>query len=370
MIEYESYMSILSSITASLQSANAGGTGVVGIDIGSSSIKVVELKEDKGVVTLSTYGEVQLGPYANKELGQSVQLESGEEQAALVDVIRESAVKSRDAVFSMPLSSSFVTNVSIEADADADLAALVRVEARKVIPASLSEVTLDWAEVEVTKSEEKLSQTPHRNVLIAAIQNSARERFKVLLQFAGFKQPPTEIECFSTIRSLFTSDDQDVVIIDIGATSSKLYIARKGLLMRMHRIRAGGAIATKQISQAMSIDFEEAEILKHAADASAPNFAELKRVHNVSYDRAFREFRQVLREYEMKTGITFSEVHLSGGGALFPGIENHLATALDREVVKANPFSKVAYPAFMEDVMKEIGPSFTVALGAALRKFE
>jgi type IV pilus assembly protein PilM len=342
---------------------------VVGVDIGSSSMKVVELKQNKGVITLSTYGEVQLGPYSNREIGQTVNLSISKEQEALVDIIRESAVKARNAVFAMPLSSSFVTNVSIEADADADLSSLVRMEARKVIPSSLSEITLDWAEVELTKTELAAGEK-RRNVLIAAIQNSALERFKVLMQFAGLIQPPTEIECFSTIRGLYTSEEEDIAIIDIGAVSAKLYIARKGLLMRMHRIRAGGAVATKQIEQALEVDFETAEQMKYAADRKSDSFAELKRAHDSSYDRAFREFRQVLAEYEEKTGVALGSVHLSGGGALFPGTDAYLAQATNREVILANPFSKVAYPAFMEDIMDEIGPSFTVALGAALRSFE
>ena len=352
-----------------MQAGSTSTDTVVGIDIGSSSMKVVELKQSKGVITISTYGEVQLGPYANREIGESVSLDTLKEQQALVDIIRESAVKARNAVFAMPLSSSFVTNVSIEADADADLSALVRIEARKVIPASLSEITLDWAEVEMTKTELATEQNK-RNVLIAAIQNSALERYKILMQFAGLVKPPTEIECFSVIRSLFTSEEEDIAIIDIGAVSAKLYIARKGLLMRMHRIRAGGAVASKQISQVLEVDFETAEKMKYAADRKNSSFAELKRAHDSSYDRAFREFRQVLTEYEEKTGITLDSVHLSGGGALFPGIDTHLSQAINREVIPANPFSKVAYPAFMEDIMDEIGPSFTVALGAALRSFE
>jgi type IV pilus assembly protein PilM len=362
-------MKFFNSIVSSLQSNNAASDTVVGVDIGSSSMKVVELKQSKGVITLSTYGEVQLGPYNNREIGQSVNLETSQEQEALVDIIRESAVKARNAVFAMPLSSSFVTNVSIEADADADLASLVRIEARKVIPSSLSEITLDWAEVELTKTE-RAAEENRRHVLIAAIQNSALEQFKVLMQFAGLVQPPTEIECFSTIRSLYTSEEEDIAIIDIGAVSAKLYIARKGLLMRMHRIRAGGAVATKNIEQALEVDFETAEQMKYAADRTSDSFAELKRAHDSSYDRAFREFRQVLAEYEEKTGVTLSSVHLSGGGALFPGIDTYLSQAIDRDVVIANPFSKVAYPAFMEDIMDVIGPSFTVALGAALRSFE
>ena len=162
-------MKTLKDLVSSLATADST-TGAVGIDIGSSSIKVVELQERNEVLTLTTYGELQLGPYMGKPLGESVQLEPKSEQEALVDVIRESAVTARNAVFAMPLSSSFVTNVSIEADADADLAPMVRVEARKVIPASLSEVTLDWAEVEHV--EGKNEEANRRDVLIAAIQNN------------------------------------------------------------------------------------------------------------------------------------------------------------------------------------------------------
>ncbi len=363
-------MSLFGNILSSIQHSKDASGGVLGIDLGSSAVKVVELQEKKGVITLVTYGELQLGPYVGKAIGESVVLDAKQEQEAFVDVVRESAVKARSAVFAMPLSSSFVTNVTIEAEADADLAAMVRVEARKVIPASLSEVALDWAEVEMSKKEIGDGQGDRRNILIAAIQNSALERFKVLMQFAGMQQPPTEIECFSTIRSLYDSAETDIAVIDIGAVSSKLYIARKGLLMRMYRIRAGGAIATKRIAEVLEVNFEKAEEMKYAADKQASNFSDIRRAHHSSYDRAFREFNQVLREYEQKTGVTFTTVYLSGGGALFPGIDAHLKEALGREVVLANPFAKVAYPAFMEDTMREIGPSFTVALGAAMRAFE
>ncbi len=349
-------------------SAVSGTVGAVGVDVGSSSIKVVELQEKDEVLTLTTYGELQLGPYGGKELGEPVQLEPKSEQEALVDVIRESAVEMRSAVFAMPLSSSFVTNVSLEAEADDDLSPMVRVEARKVIPASLSEVTLDWAEVERPKKED--DGVNRRDVLIAAIQNAALERLKVLMQFAGFKEPPTEIECFSAIRGLYNTKEPNTVIVDIGATSTKLYIAHDALLMRMHRVRAGGAVVTKEIAKAMKVDFVKAEVMKQAADRSSDNFSDIKRAHDSTYERPFREFNQVLREYENKTGHKIDVVYLTGGGALFPGVDILLKDIIKKDVELANPFSKVSYPAFMDDVIKKIGPSFTVALGAALRDFE
>ena len=345
---------------------------VVGIDIGSSAIKVVDVEDKKGVLTLNTYGELQLGPYSQKNIGESVLPTPKQEQEALIDVLRESGVTAKRAVYAMPLSSSFVTNVQIEAAPDTDISSLVRVEARKVIPVSLNEITLDWAEVEFAPETDAKSKpvAKDRNVLIAAIQNGALERFKVLMQFVGITDPPTEIECFSTIRSLHQSADKDVAIIDIGAISSKLYIGKSGLLMRMHRIRAGGAIATNRIASVLNISFEDAEIKKQAADKNSSDFADIKRAHNSSYERAFREFAQVLREYENKTGNMITTIHLSGGGALFPGIEAYVQDIVGRPVTNAHPFSKVSYPAFLQDTIKEIGPSFSVALGAALRAFE
>ena len=147
-------MSALSNIFKGIGSNSSNN--VVGIDVGSSSIKVVELEDKKGVITVTTYGELQLGPYAGKSVGESVNLTAKQEQEALVDVLRESAVSAKDAVFAMPLSSSFVTNVTLQAEPDADLSAMVRIEARKVIPASLSEVALDWAEVEQVKTKKRL----------------------------------------------------------------------------------------------------------------------------------------------------------------------------------------------------------------------
>lgn len=363
-------MQFLNSILGSFAKSLSHNNRVIGVDVGSSSIKVVEIEDREGILTLTTYGEVQLGPYVDKPVGYAVKLEANQEQEALVDVLRESASQAEQAVFSMPLSSSFVTNVSITLpDEETDLASMVRVEARKVIPASLNEITLDWAEVEVGTTDAEES-TVVRNVLIAAIQNNALERFKVLMQFAGLPQPPTEIECFSAVRALFNTDETHIAIIDLGAQSAKLYLARKGLLMRMHRVRAGGAVATAAIAKALEIAFAEAEDKKLHVQRSDAEFSKLQQIHHESYDRAFREFGQVIREYEQKAGAPLDAIYMSGGGALFPGTEKHLATALEREIRRADPFTKVAYPAFMEDVMQEVGPSFTVALGAALRSFE
>lgn len=342
---------------------------VVGIDIGASSIKVVELQNRNNVITLTTYGELELGPYdQEKPVGESVTLTAQIERQALVDILRESAVKAKQAVFAMPLSSSFVTVMSLQAPAKEDISPRVRVEARKYIPVPMAEVTLDWAEVEHSVASKSENET--RDVLLAAIQNEALKRFTTLMQTVEFANPPIEIECFSAIRSLYTDDQPDMAIIDVGAVSTKMYIVRGGLLQRMYRIRAGGVLYTEKLASSLKCQFEEAEILKRSLTTEHPQFGDALKIHQVAYDRVLKEFAQVISEYEKRTGVAVPVIQLIGGGALFPNFAAYVSQHLNRPAVLAQPFNKVAYPAFMEDTMNIIGSSFVVALGAALRTFE
>ncbi len=343
---------------------------VVGIDIGSSSIKVVELENKKDILTLTTYGEIQLGPYVDDDVGKAVTLSPKKEQEAFVDILRESAVKTKDAVFSMPLSSSFVTNIHVKADAEADLDPLVKSESRKVIPVPLSDVVLDWAELssDDTKNKNKKGSVNY-NILIAAIQNVYLNRFKILMKFAELNNPPIEIECFSLIRAIYKGKEDNFAIIDIGASSTKLYIVKAGVLMRMYRVRVGGMAVSKQISKIMEIDFAEAEQKKK--ELHTDNLPiDFRRANESVYGRVLREFSQVLNSYERKSGDKLTTVYLSGGGSLFPGTVGYVKDILNKNTVMVDAFSSISYPAFMEDVMKEISPSFAVSLGAALRWFE
>lgn len=336
----------------------------LGLDIGSSSVKVVELEERAGVLTLTTYGETQLGPYDGKDVGQATVLDAAKEQQAVVDVLRESATKARSAVLAMPLSASFVTVMSLLAAPDEDLGPRIRIEARKYIPTQINEVTLDWAEVTSADA------AGAREVLLAAIQNDALSRMRNLSTFVGFGAPPTEIECFSAIRAAGAMSNEVVALIDIGATVTKLYLTRSGLLQRMHRVRAGGAIVTQRAAEALSVSFNEAEMIKRAPTPEGTQARDVDRASRSVYDHAFEEFRHVMAEYERTHGVSVGRILLSGGGALYADVAIEAGQLFNKEVMVVNPFTKVAYPAFMDDHLRTIGPSFTVALGAALRAFE
>ncbi len=339
---------------------------VVGIDLGSSSVKVVEIQQQEDVLILKTYGELQLGPYAQTDLGKATKLSTEQQTEALVDVLRESKVTAKSGVMTLQLSTSFVTVFSIAASEKEDIGPRVRVEARKYIPIPLSDVTLDWSELPPIGEND----SPVREVLVAAVQNEARAETFSLLQALQMSSQPTEIELFSTLRAVSKTDDKSIAIIDLGAQTSKLYIAHEGIVRKIHRVFAGGSQVTQRIADQLQIKFEDAENQKRNYTQEVSHAQEIKRAVTITFERPLQEFKRVIDQYQIRTGIDVSRIIISGGSSAFVDMKGYIEYLFNKPVEKANPFEKIAYPAFMEDTLKEIAPTFTVALGAALRPFE
>jgi Tfp pilus assembly PilM family ATPase len=158
--------------------------------------------------------------------------------------------------------------------------------------------------------------------------------------------------------------------MDFGAASTKMYMTHSGILSRMHRVNVGGEQVTQAIAETLDIDFAEAEMIKQQTGQHDKHYAAVKQAYATVYGRSLREFRQVLDHYQSKADKKFPYISVCGGASLFPGLGSQLLDKLDIEVESIDPFKNVAYPAFMEDVMQQIGPSFVPALGAALRNFE
>lgn len=341
-------------------------THVVGIDYGSSSVKVVELRQKDSALTLSTYGELQLGPYGEQDMGSITHLEMPKRIEALVDVLRESKVTATSGVMSLQLSTSFVTVFSLTAKENEDIGPRVRVEARKYIPVPMTDVTFDWSELPSLGS----APATVKDVLVAAVQNEAHANSLALLQAVKMSSQPTEIELFSTMRAISKTTDTSLAVIDLGAQTSKIYISKEGIIRKTHRVFAGGAQATDRIAKALAISFDDAENRKRNYSENDEQAVTIKKSVVSTFERPLQEFKRVLSQYELRCGEPVSRIVITGGSSTFRDMETYVNYMLDRSVERANPFAKVAYPAFMEDVLIDIAPTFSVAIGAALRSFE
>ena len=117
---------------------------VLGIDVGASSVKIVQLKKKNGKAVLETYGEIALGPYASAQVGQSTSPPAEKIGEALTDLMREANVTAHTGGIAVPLSSSLISVITLPTKSKEDLKTMVPIEARKYIPVPVSEVALDW----------------------------------------------------------------------------------------------------------------------------------------------------------------------------------------------------------------------------------
>lgn len=354
----------LSKLSALLKKDIAKPTrsGVVGVDVGSSAIRVVELHENKGIATLDTYGELQLGPYEGTEIGRTTHLPPAKLTEAFVDILREASASSKDVAIAISYNASFITIVSVPTTDSEQITNMIPVEARKYVPVPLNEISLDWFPVSAR------SEKNETKILLAAIHNEALKRYDVMVKGASLEKKFTEIEIFSTIRSSVSQKDDTVAIIDFGAGSTKLYITRKGVVGKTHSVLMSGVELTNAIMQAMSVEFAKAEEMKRTSGLfGIPDDPRMQKALISVLERGMHEMQKVIARYEEEEDTKVEKVILSGSGALLNGLPAYTQDMLGRPVTIANPFSKVAYPAFLEDTLKEAGPSFAVAVGAALR---
>ncbi len=348
----------------------APGTSVVGIDIGSSAIKVVQLKKKGGKALLETYGAISLGPYAGTDLGTVTNLSAEKISSALKDLLKESTVTTTDAALSIPSSASLIFMVDIPPQVEEkDYPSIIPIEARKYIPVPISEVSLDWWAV--PKREDIEGGGDGKNqVLVVAIQNDIITKYREVAKSADINSTFYEIEVFSAIRANFGHELSSVLLFDMGASKTKLTIMDYGVVRTFHTVSRGSQDISNSISASLSIPFASAEQMKRdfgLAGGSDPKLPELIRL---STDFIFSEANSVVLNYEKKYNKTISKVILSGGGVLMKGFLDLAKANFKSEVVEGNPFDKVVAPAFLEPVLASAGPEFGVALGLALRKLE
>lgn len=366
-----------------------GGKGeesVVGIDIGTAFIKVVQLKKKKGAAVLETYGELAVGPYAGFSVGQAAVLDTEKLSAALNDLFKEANVTTKIAGIAMPLSTALLPVIEMPALGERELAKMIPIEARKYIPVPIGEVTLDWQIVPKAPDaprdsysdagggmpgQEEGARIEKVEVLVAAIHNEAINRYRDIIRRNELQKTFLEIETFSALRSTSREHMAPVMLVDFGASSAKVVVAERGVVRSTHIVNKGSQDITLALSRSMGISASRAESIKREVGLSTDD--KDKDVYGtimVILDNILAEAGRVIFNYERKYNKTIKKVIFTGGGALLKGFQPLAQKQLETEVILGDPFSKVATPAFLEPVLKSAGPEFAVAIGAALRKLE
>ena len=348
----------------------------LGIDLGSSSLKVVQLRKEKERPILETYGELSLAKYGmDGQTGRSVRIIDDKMSEALKDLIKESQVTAKEATVSIPIKDSFLTTIELPNLPEAELRETVPFEARKYIPIPISEVEIDWW-VLPPKSKEMKAASPGSgqkkilSIILAAVPKEVIAKYRSILKDSGIEVSAFEIEVFAFARASIKEDFGSILLIDIGAATTKISIADGGVIRSSHSFDHGGQELTLALSQSLGIDFERAEILKRQAGLlRKPENEGVSSIIEPLFEYSSSEGERFLIDWKRKGGRAISRVLIGGGGALLPGAKDMLVKSYGVEVDMINPFYKVVYPAFLEPALKDIGPSFVNAVGLALREF-
>ena len=348
-------------------------SSVLGVDIGSSAIKVVQIKKKRGKAVLETYGELALGPYGGVEIGRAVSLPAEKLVEAIRDILREAKTTTVSCGSALPLSSSLITFLTIPPVPEKQMAEVVSIEARKYIPVPLSEVFLDFSVIPTEESytegsEAEKAEKRGTEVLVVAIHNEYLSEYQSVMAGSGLVPSFYEIEIFSSIRAVIDQGLSAAMIIDLGARSTKLYVVERGLLRASHIINKGGQDVTLALSKALSISVADAESLKRARGLKGgPEYKELTEIITVNLDYVFYEANTALLNYQKKYGKNVASIVMTGGGALLKGLIDLAKIGFQTQVTCADPFGKLETPAFLAEEFASAGPEFAVAIGAALR---
>ncbi len=359
-------MSFLSNLFAKKEKS------VLGVDIGSSSLKVVQLRKEHGKAVLETYGELALGPYGGGEVGQATNLPAEQITETLKDLLREANVTTNNCGVSIPFARSFLTLVNLPYRASPEeQKTVIELEARKYIPVPLGEVQLDWFIVPKMSPSQNSAEQPVTGgtveVLLVAVHNDELSLLQKVTTDAGLYASFYEIEIFSTIRAVVEEHVKPVMVIDVGAASTKTYVVEHGVVALSHSIGTGSQDITRAIAISSNMSIARAEALKKEEGIGG---SDTLGSPELVFSRIFSEVRRVLIQYETEHKKSVTSIVFTGGGGVTKELGAYAKSTFSIDVRIADPFTKTEAPAFMRPVLEGIGPEFAVAVGLALRKLE
>lgn len=339
--------------------------GYLGIDIGRSGIKVVELKKEGEQAILSGYGFSENVDAIN-EAGWSSDVKKTAK--LLTDILEKANMTSRTGVISLPsylVFSSIINLVNVDKN---NLDQAVLWETKKVIPVPIEEVNLEWRPIESRIENNK----EYLKVFVSAVPKKLINQYQELFQQAKLVLHSLEPEVFSLIRSLIGKDKANFLLVNIGAHTTMLSVVERGIPVLNRSLNLGGIMLTQKISEKVGVHASQAEQLKFDLGISALGGTDSKVPELVSESLSplVNEIKYMMSLYHRRGDQKIEKIILSGGSSLLVNLANYFETVLDTTIVIGDPWARVSYPKDLEPLLKELGPRLAVAVGLALNRLE
>ncbi len=347
---------------------NPKSRGLVGLDISSSSIKIVELSGDKGKFRVERY-VVEILPREAVADGNIVNLEATAETVRRAWKRMDTSI--RQCAIALPASHVITKKIIVaEGLREDELDLQVESEANQYIPFALDEVNLDYQIIGPAASSEG-----ELEVLIAASRKEKVEDRVAVVEAAGLKPVVMDIESFA-VQSAFEfvkqdigkTQDKNIALIDIGANVMHLVVMRNDQPVYSREQAFGGNQLTQNIARLFSMTFEEAEAEKRRNKLPENYFPE---VLQPFVESLALEVSRALQFFFTSTQYNqIDQIVLAGGCAILDGVDKTVASRTQIKTTIADPFVTMTVAEKYRKGLQIDAPSLMVACGLALRRFD
>lgn len=352
----------------------------LGIDIGTTGIRLVELKKEGAKQSLVNYGHLESEDYlslggsiGNKKLVNNTYLSHDRIVKDLKEVIEAMAIDAKKVFMSIPISSAFSSIIGLPNIGEDEIDKAVNFEARKYIPIPLEEVNFGWSLISSPSNDENEKNVKRGiKVLLVAIPRDITIKYSNITQALDLDLISLETESFPLARSLADGERGVFTICDIGSKTTSITIVEDGVVLASHSVsNIGGLEITNILSHGFNIDPKRAEALKR--DIGLKFSGADKKVSEIMMPIVSviaSDIKKVNESYTRDYKKEIDRIILTGGSASLPGIVEYLKNELKINVAIGDPWKHISFDEKLASKLAEIAPQFSIAVGLALRGFE
>jgi type IV pilus assembly protein PilM len=341
---------------------------LIGLDIGSRSIKAAEIIETKRGRTLKRFGIVDL-PQGAIEEGSINDPESVAE--SIQQLFKSYSIKENNVAVSIGGYSVIVKKINVQTMAEQQLQETIHFEAEQYIPFDISDVNLDFQIL-----GENETNPGQMSVFLVAAKKEMVNDYISLVNLAGLNPCIVDVEAFAlqnTFEANYDIQNDNIALIDIGASKTSLNILKGSSSVFMRDVSLGCGQINQKIMSLIDCSFEEAEHLKHGDQPDRLTPDDLKGIISTVVSDWCTEIRRALDFfYSTYPEDQIKKIILSGGGANIVEFRQLLATEASAEVETINPFKNfnVDAKSFDNSFIRQIAPQAAISMGLAMRKVD
>lgn len=342
-------------------------TDVVGLDIGSNSIKIIQLAPTKKGWKLVNIGMTHLPPEA---IVDGSIIDSMTVITAIKDIVSQQGIKTKNCVSALTGHSVIIKKVNLPVMTEAELAESIQWEAEQYIPFPITDVNVDF-QILGADTEGR----GQMEVMLVAVKKDVINDYTNVIKEAGLIPVIVDVDSFA-LENMFEMNyaiapNENIAIVNIGATITSINILRSGITIFTRAIPMGGNQFTEEIQKAFGISFKDAETSKLGGEVSGIDAqAILPVVERISGNVALEVKRSIDFFLGGAPGMFISKIYLSGGSAKTKGLPAVIQERTAIPVEMLNPFANIECnpKKFAPDYINEIAPYFGVGVGLAMRK--